>query len=85
MKCDRCSYISFDHSHECPTCGRDLAIVRRKLGIRYEVPEANFDEMFTGGSGAYRTSARRAAAKRENEAELDLKDVGEDFEFTLDD
>jgi hypothetical protein len=99
LKCDRCNFISFEHNLECPACGRELGIVRRKLGIHYEPPEVDFDELFTGTSGHYKTGIRRAAPtppppKREpvaepapsgEEAELDLEDVGEDFEFTLDD
>jgi len=51
------------------------------MGVHYEPPETNFDEYFTGGSGAYQASARPAAP----EAELDLDAGTDDFEFTLDD
>jgi hypothetical protein len=78
LKCEKCGYISFDHNLTCPSCNKDLAATRRKLGIDYDPPQSTFDEFFTGGSAAYRTLPAT------QEAELDL-DSGEDFEFTLDD
>jgi len=51
------------------------------MGIRYMPPETNFDEFFSGSSGAYQT----VPIAKEPEAELDLGSVDEDFEFTLDD
>jgi len=51
------------------------------MGIQYMPPERQFDEFFSGSSGAYQT----AAPAKEPEAELDLGSVDEDFEFTLDD
>lgn len=83
MKCDRCGYISHEHNLTCPSCNRDLTILRRKMGIFLEPPDADFQQLFTGGSGP--AKAATAAAPKEAEAELDLEDVGDDFEFTLDD
>lgn len=87
MKCEKCGYVSFDHNHECPNCQKDLGIVRSKLGITYDRPQANFDELFTGQSGAYQTISRTTATTmaQDQEAELDLESVGDEFEFTLDD
>jgi hypothetical protein len=80
LKCEKCSYISFDYNSTCPSCNKDLSLVRKKLGIFYEAPEVGFDEFFTGASSTYKTGA----APRKEEAELDLES-GEEFEFTLDD
>lgn len=81
MKCDKCGYVSFDHNHSCPVCDKDLGMVRSRLGISYDPPEVDFDELFTGQSGAFATTSKAAS----KEAELDLDSVGEEFEFTLDD
>ena len=85
MKCDKCGYISFDYNHECPVCSRDLAVTRNRLGIQYDPPEGDFDEIFTGQSGSYTTVAKAHADKSDEEPELDLDSVGDEFEFTLDD
>ncbi|MEW6114633.1 MAG: hypothetical protein AB1664_21040 [Thermodesulfobacteriota bacterium] len=83
MKCDRCGFVSFDYNLRCPACDRDLTLLRRKLGVYQEPPEVILEEVFTGGgSGVMKTME---APARRDEAELDLEDVGEDFEFTLDD
>ena len=82
MKCDKCGYVSFDYNHSCPVCSKDLSVIRSRLGIHYDPPEVDFDELFTGQSGAFTTVARPAQTQ---EAELDLDSVGEEFEFTLDD
>jgi hypothetical protein len=82
LKCDKCGYISFDYNHECPVCEKDLAVVRNRLGILYDPPEADFEELFTAQSGTFATHAR---APKTPEAELDLDSVGDEFEFTLDD
>lgn len=67
-------------------CSRDLAVTRSRLGIQYDPPEADFDELFTGQSGGYTTVAKSPAARQlEEEPELDLDSVGDEFEFTLDD
>jgi len=81
LKCDKCGFISFDHNLTCPACNKDLGSVRQRMGIRYMPPETNFDEFFSGSSGAYQT----VPIAKEPEAELDLGSVDEDFEFTLDD
>jgi hypothetical protein len=81
LKCDKCGYVSFDYNLTCPFCSKDLGVVRNRLGIHYEPPEVEFEEFFTGGSGAYQGAARPQAA----EAELDLDAVDDEFEFTLDD
>jgi ribosomal protein L37AE/L43A len=86
LKCDKCGYVSFDYNHDCPVCSRDLAVTRSRLGIQYDPPEADFDELFTGQSGGYTTVAKSPAARQqEEEPELDLDSVGDEFEFTLDD
>lgn len=82
MKCEKCGYISFDHNHDCPVCGKDLGMVRNRLGINFDPPEADFDELFTGQSGTFATPTKAAKPR---EAELDLDSVGDEFEFTLDD
>ena len=82
MKCDKCGYISSDYNHECPNCQKDLGIIRSRLGVTYEKPQAIFDDLFTSHSGAYQTLVRTT---QEQEAELDLDSVGDEFEFTLDD
>jgi len=82
LKCDKCGFISFDHNAACPACEKDLAMVRSRLGIHYVAPEIGLDEFFTGASGLYQTAP---AAARDDQAELDLDSVGDDFEFTLDD
>jgi len=82
LKCDKCGYVSFDYNHECPNCQKDLGIIRSRLGIGYEKPQVIFDELFTGHSGGYQTLSRTT---QEQEAELDLESVGDEFEFTLDD
>ncbi len=76
----------------CPQCNKDLSPVRNKLGIHQEPPETNFDEFFSGTSGAYRTKDSAGAAEPRldlddamGEAELDLEEMGDEFEFTLDD
>lgn len=81
MKCDKCGYVSFDHNHTCPFCSKDLSVVRNRLGIHYDPPEVEFDEFFSGGSGAYQSAARAPA----QEAELELDTANDEFEFTLDD
>jgi hypothetical protein len=80
LKCDKCGYVSFDHNPTCPSCNKDLSLVRKKLGIFYEQPEVGFDEFFTGSTATYKT----AGSGSREEAELDLES-GEEFEFTLDD
>jgi hypothetical protein len=82
LKCDKCGYISFDYNHNCPVCDKDLGIVRNRLGIQYDPPEADFEELFTAQSGTFAAHTRVAKAQ---EAELDLDSVGDEFEFTLDD
>jgi hypothetical protein len=82
VKCDKCGYMSFDYNLTCPACNKDLGVTRSKLGVNFVPPEMDFDELFTGGSGLYKTAA---AANKESEAELDLESVGDEFEFTLDD
>jgi len=86
LKCDKCGYVSYDYNHDCPVCGKDLAVTRGRLGIHFDPPEADFDDLFTGQSGSYTTVARTQQAKpRETEPELDLDSVGDEFECTLDD
>ncbi len=91
MKCEKCGYISFDYNLICPQCNKDLSAVRNKLGIHQETPEATFEEFFSGTSGAYRTKDSAATTESEldldamGEAELDLEDMADEFEFTLDD
>ncbi|MDQ7785323.1 MAG: hypothetical protein RDU20_20730 [Desulfomonilaceae bacterium] len=85
MKCDKCGYVSFDYNHECPVCGKDLGVIRGRLGIPFDPPEADFDDLFTGQSGSYTTVARAQPKAAEAEPELDLDSVGDEFEFTLDD
>jgi hypothetical protein len=55
------------------------------LGIHFDPPEGDFDELFTGQSGSYTTVARTQVKPQEAEPELDLDSVGDEFEFTLDD
>jgi hypothetical protein len=68
-----------------------LSSVRNKLGIHQEPPEMDFDELFSGTSGAYRTKDSVDSSDAEldldamGEAELDLDDMSDEFEFTLDD
>jgi len=57
-------------------------MVRNRLGINHDPPEVDFDELFTGQSGSYTTAAR---TQPQQEAELDLESVRDEFEFTLDD
>jgi len=91
LKCEKCGYISFDYNAACPQCSKDLSSVRGRLGIHQDPPEVDFDEFFSGSSGAYK--ARDSAGPSESElggetmgeAELDLDDMGDEFEFTLDD
>jgi hypothetical protein len=51
----------------------------------------DFDEFFSGASGAYRAKDSVSAPESEldldamGEAELDLEDMGDEFQFTLDD
>jgi hypothetical protein len=88
LKCDKCDYISFDYNHDCPKCGKDLGAVRSRLGILYDPPEVDFDELFTGQTGSFAAGSRTAATKvgpAAQETELDLDSVGDEFEFTLDD
>jgi hypothetical protein len=86
MKCEKCSYVSFDFNLICPSCNKDLSSVRKKLGLNLDQPEVDFDEFFTGSSSAYKTAAANTAATsgQPQEAELDIEG-GEEFEFTLDD
>lgn len=94
MKCDKCGLISFDHNLTCPSCNRDLSLIRSKLGMFWDPPETSFDDFFAeAASGLYRTTIAppppapeaELEAEGHDEAELDL-DTGEDeFEFTLDD
>ncbi len=81
MKCDKCGYTSFDYNSACPVCGKDLSIIRSRLGIHYAAPDVTLDEFFTGSSELYQS----APIPREDDPELDLDSVGDDFEFTLDD
>jgi len=91
LKCEKCGYISFDYNVLCPQCNKDLSAVRNRLGIHQEPPETDFDEFFSGTSGAYRTKGSVDSPDAEldldamGEAELDLEDMSEEFEFTLDD
>jgi len=86
LKCDKCGYVSFDYNETCPVCNKDLSVVRGRLGIHYERPDVDFDELFTGQSGAFTTATAATRAKpKQPEAELDLESVGDEFEFTLDD
>jgi uncharacterized Zn finger protein (UPF0148 family) len=82
LKCDKCGYVSFDYNDTCPVCNKDLSVVRTRLGIHYERPQTDFDDLFTGQSGAYAAAAK---AKPRQETELDLESVSDEFEFTLDD
>jgi hypothetical protein len=82
MKCEKCGYISFDFNLVCPSCNKDLSAVRKKLGMDFDQPEADFDEFFTGSSSSYKAPA--GGASQAPEAELEL-DSGEEFEFSLDD
>ncbi len=74
----------------CPQCNKDLSAARNKLGIHQEPPEMAFDEFFSGTSGAYRKDPSTAPGPELDidamgEAELDLEDMGDEFEFSLDD
>jgi hypothetical protein len=60
-----------------------LSVVRNKLHLFFDPPEADFDQFFVQDSGHYQTTA--AAPAMEDEAELDLDTAEDDFEFTLDD
>jgi hypothetical protein len=91
LKCEKCSYVSFDYNLVCPACNKDLSSVRSKLGIHYAEPEYGLEEFLTGAPGGVATTAPGATrtaqvpATGSQEAELDLDSVGDDFEFTLDD
>jgi hypothetical protein len=74
----------------CPQCNKDLSAARNKLGIHQEPPETDFDVFFSGTSGAYPRDPSTAPGPELDidamgEAELDLEDMGDEFEFTLDD
>jgi hypothetical protein len=81
VKCEKCGFVSHEFNVTCPSCNKDLAAVRSRLGVHYLPPEVDFDELFTGGSGQYRPTAK----PKSQETELDLESVGDEFEFTLDD
>jgi hypothetical protein len=81
LKCEKCGYVSFDHNHDCPVCSKDLGMVRNRLGIHLDPPEADFEDLFTGQSGTFASPSRAAT----QDSELDLDSVGDEFEFTLDD
>lgn len=80
LKCDQCSYISFDHNHACPACGSDLSLTRSKLGISYEPPEASFEDLFRIQSLTEEIDLNH----HPDDIEVML-DGDDDFEFTLDD
>jgi hypothetical protein len=90
LKCEKCGFISFDFNVSCPSCNKDLTSVRNRLGVHYTEPEVGLEEFFLGGPGgtasssAGKTTAAATSAPQE-EAELDLDSVGDEFEFTLDD
>jgi hypothetical protein len=86
VKC-KCKYISHDYNLTCPKCGGDLRPIRKDLGIFYNQPTMDLDSFFTGSSGLHPTIKVPDARPqpKSQEAELDLGDGGEDFEFTLDD
>lgn len=81
MKCERCGYISFEHNMACPSCGSDLSETRSKLGITYEHPEANFDELFMVAPAWEET----APTTHDDDLDIDLGELDDGFEFTLDD
>jgi hypothetical protein len=83
LKCDKCGYVSFDHNLTCPSCNRDMSVVRNRLHLFFEPPEVDFDQYFVQESGHYQTAS--SAPAMEDEAELDLDTADDDFEFTLDD
>jgi hypothetical protein len=90
LKCEKCGYVSFDYNPACPSCNKDLGAVRNRLGIHYTEPEIGLEEFFLGGpGGATSTSTGRTTTvpttAPQEEAELDLDSVGDEFEFTLDD
>lgn len=90
MKCEKCGFVSFEYNLACPSCSKDLGAIRTRLGIHYTEPEIGLEEFFLAGpGGTAATAAGRsgvgAAPAPQEEAELDLDSVGDEFEFTLDD
>ena len=86
MKCDKCGYVSFDYNLACPACSKDLAQVRSRLGIFYLPPEVGLEGFFTGAADVAKSAVKPTPGPgKQEEAELDLDSVGDDFEFTLDD
>lgn len=83
MKCEKCGFISFDYNLTCPSCKKDLSVVRGKLGIALLAPALTMEEFLSGGSGGFRSIPATQPVTKE--PELDLESVGEEFEFTLDD
>ena len=86
MKCEKCGYVSFDYNLACPACNKDLSQARSRLGIFFVPPEVGLEGFFTGSADVGKTAVKpTAAVAKQEEAELDLDSVGDDFEFTLDD
>jgi hypothetical protein len=92
LKCEKCGYVSFDYNLKCPACDKDLSSVRNRIGLHQETPEHEFDQFFSGASGAYRGLEAQDKGEAEldltgvgGEAELDLDAVGDEVEFSLDD